>query len=69
MAFPAQIVEVRSQSNPDKVYRVDVANGKCSCPAWIYHKAVDGVRLPCKHLKMLGITHRVFPVLNYETDL
>lgn len=48
----AIVVEVRSMSNPNKMYRVDLTNGRCSCPAWIYQKG--GVRKPCKHLRALG---------------
>lgn len=46
------VVEVRSMSNPNKLYRVDLTNGRCSCPAWIFQKG--GVRKPCKHLRALG---------------
>lgn len=45
------IIPVRSQSNPDKFYNVDLTHGRCSCPAWTRQK---GVRRPCKHLKDLG---------------
>lgn len=48
----AIVVEVRSKSNPNKNYRVDLTNGRCSCPAWIFQKG--GVRKPCKHLRELG---------------
>lgn len=45
------VVEVPSSSNPDKKYRVDLTQGRCSCPAWIHQKAG---RKPCKHLRALG---------------
>jgi predicted nucleic acid-binding Zn finger protein len=44
------VVEVPSQSNPDKMYRVDLTNGRCSCPAWTFNRD----RKPCKHLRALG---------------
>lgn len=44
------IVEVKSQSNPNKVYRVDMTHGRCSCPAWVNSRD----KKPCKHLKGLG---------------
>ncbi len=46
------VVEVKSKSNPNKTYRVDLTNGRCSCPAWIYQRG--GTRKPCKHLRELG---------------
>jgi len=46
------VVEVKSKSNPNKMYRVDLTNGRCSCPAWIHAKG--GIRKPCKHLRELG---------------
>jgi len=45
-------VQVRSKSNPDKTYTVDMTNGRCSCPAWIFQRGGD--RAICKHLRMLG---------------
>lgn len=42
------IIQVRSMSNPSKIYNVDVKNGRCSCPQWIFQKG--GKRKPCKHL-------------------
>lgn len=46
-----------SDSTPGKVYRTDVTNGRCSCPAWKFSKkGVDGNRPPCKHLRELGFT-------------
>lgn len=59
---PVNIVEIQSHSNPDKVYRVDIANGRCSCPGWI-HKSAKGKlatkgqfagRPICKHLVEAG---------------
>lgn len=46
------VIEVPSESNPAKTYRVDVTNGRCSCPAWKFQK--DGERNICKHLRKLG---------------
>jgi hypothetical protein len=46
------IVKVKSDSNPTRTYTVDMTNGRCSCPAWIFQKGGD--RNPCKHLKKLG---------------
>lgn len=49
------IVEVKSQSNPNKVYRVDMTHGRCSCPSWVFQKTKVGeTRATCKHLKGLG---------------
>ena len=45
------VVEVNG-SKPGRKYRVDLTNGRCSCPAWIYQKG--GRRQPCKHLRALG---------------
>jgi SWIM zinc finger len=47
------VIEIRSVSNPKTVYRVDVVNKRCSCPAWIYQRGP--VRKPCKHLKSMGL--------------
>lgn len=47
----AIVVEVHSKSNPNRMYRVDLTNGRCSCPAWVFKK---GERTPCKHLRDLG---------------
>lgn len=44
------VVEVSSKSNPNKKYRVDLTNGRCSCPAWVHSKTKE----PCKHLRELG---------------
>lgn len=46
------IVTVRSKSNPNVTYTVDMTHGRCSCPAWKYQKG--GTRKPCKHLRALG---------------
>lgn len=46
------VIEIRSTSNPNVVYRVDVVNGRCSCPAWKFSR--NGSRI-CKHLKAMGI--------------
>lgn len=49
------VVEVRSKSNPDVKYTVDVTHGRCSCPAWKFGKVdANGMRKPCKHLVSLG---------------
>jgi len=38
-------------------YRVDVTNGRCSCPGWKFKRAdADGNRAPCKHLRQFGYT-------------
>lgn len=50
----AVVVEVRSKSNPNKTYRVDLTNGRCSCPAWKFIKKGTTERRPCKHLRALG---------------
>lgn len=47
-----QTVQVKSKSNPEVKYTVDVTNGRCSCPAWVFQKG--GWRKPCKHLVALG---------------
>lgn len=49
------IVEVPSESNPDKMYRVDIINQRCSCPAWKFRRGHDKL---CKHLLALGFTQR-----------
>lgn len=46
-----EVVEVPSSRNPSKVYRVDVTNARCSCPAWVFQSSP---RVPCKHLVALG---------------
>lgn len=45
------VIEVPSNSNPNKMYRVDVTNKRCSCRGWTMHFP----RRPCIHLKSLGI--------------
>jgi len=52
------IIEVPSMSNPNKKYRVDVTNGRCSCPAWIFQRG--GERKPCKHLLKWGFRQVYF---------
>jgi len=52
--FGWDTVQVKSRSNPDVSYTVDMTFGRCSCPAWKFSKAINGVRKPCKHLKALG---------------
>ena len=48
------IKEVPSSSG-NKVYRVDLTHGRCSCPAWIFQKSKVGeTRAICKHLQALG---------------
>lgn len=39
------LYEVRSFTDPNKTYVVDVVERTCTCPAFIY-----GVRVPCKHI-------------------
>lgn len=78
------VVEVRSKSNPNVRYTVDMTHGRCSCPAWKFGKAdANGVRKPCKHLRELGFkqvmtqhddvvepkTGNKAPEVNYETML
>lgn len=53
------VIEVKSESNPNKVYRVDVTNHRCSCPAWVFQRKARSERSPCKHLKSLGFTELV----------
>jgi len=47
------IIPVRSKSNPNRFYNVDLTHGRCSCPAWTHRR---GPRVPCKHLLDLGYT-------------
>jgi predicted nucleic acid-binding Zn finger protein len=49
------VIEVPSSSGT-RVYRVDLTNGRCSCPGWTRHANSDGSRNPCKHLRALGYT-------------
>jgi hypothetical protein len=44
------IATVRSESNPNITYRVDLIKGECSCPGWTMHFP----RRPCKHLRQMG---------------
>jgi hypothetical protein len=60
----AIVVEVRSMTNPKKLYRVDLTNGRCSCPSWIFQRG--GGRKPCKHLRALGYAPLQFPVQEVE---
>lgn len=54
------VVEVRSDSNPAKKYRVDITFGRCDCPAWKFARAgADGRKNPCKHLQSLGFVRLV----------
>ena len=46
------IIEVASQSNPNKMYKMDITLGRCSCPAWTMN-AKNG-RKVCKHLRAFG---------------
>jgi len=46
------VIEIRSTSRPDVTYRVDMVNGRCSCPAWKFSR--NGART-CKHLRELGV--------------
>ncbi len=46
------VVEVQSHSDPTKVYRVDLTNRRCSCPAWVYQRKRNRV---CKHLREQGV--------------
>lgn len=49
------IVEVPSDSNPNKKYRVDITHGRCSCPAWVFaNRRANGLKPTCKHLDRLG---------------
>lgn len=48
------VVTVKNSDNT-KDYRVDVSNGRCSCPAWKFSKPdLSGKRKPCKHLRQFG---------------
>lgn len=39
------LYEVRSFSNPEIVYTVDIASGTCTCPAYEHRQVA------CKHIK------------------
>ena len=49
-------VMVIGSSDGKREYRVDVTNGRCSCPAWKFAKPnpETGNRAPCKHLRQFG---------------
>lgn len=47
---PYAVFTVPSSSST-KEYRVDVTNGRCSCPSWKFQR---GSRKPCKHLRGFG---------------
>lgn len=53
---PYLVALVPSESNPDKFYRVDVVNQRCSCPAWKFTRGHDKA---CKHLRALGFQRDV----------
>lgn len=56
----SRTIKVASKTTPGVSYTIDVENGRCSCPAWIYQRAgSDRRRNPCKHLKALGFTRIV----------
>lgn len=45
------VFTVPSDSRPGVQYRVDITNGRCSCPAWTNARAGSGgKRRLCKHL-------------------
>lgn len=46
------VIDIPS-SNGKKIYHVDLTNGRCSCPAWVFQNKTTGRRV-CKHLDMLG---------------
>lgn len=54
----AYAVMVIGSSDGKREYRVDVTNGRCSCPAWKFAKPdpYTGKRRPCKHLRQFGYT-------------
>jgi hypothetical protein len=39
---------VKSQSNPEKQYIVDLRLKTCDCPDWTFRGSVNGI--PCKHI-------------------
>jgi hypothetical protein len=55
-AAESYTVVVIASSKGDKEYRVDVTNGRCSCPGWKFAKAdpSTGLRKHCKHLRQFG---------------
>ncbi len=38
---------VRSQTDPEKQYTVDLRGRTCDCPDWTFRGSVNGI--PCKH--------------------
>jgi hypothetical protein len=61
----AQIVEIESHSSQGTFYKVDLANGRCSCPGWINNSAKCRKRVQvgacagrpiCKHMEDAGYT-------------
>lgn len=53
------VLEIPS-SDGKHVYRVDVTNRRCSCPAWKFARTgADGQRPMCKHLQGLGFSQLV----------
>lgn len=66
------VMEVPSETNPNKKYRVDIVNGRCSCPSWTF-QAKNGKRPLCKHLKKLGFVQQPDSVQliakDWETEL
>jgi len=48
------LIQIKSTSRPGVTYSVNIEDGTCSCPAWIYQRG--GSRKPCKHLRAAGFT-------------
>lgn len=61
------VLEVQSQTS-DKVYRVDVTNKRCSCPAWKFQTRRSEGKSLCKHLKSLGFTELVQSPAKSQND-
>lgn len=57
-------VQVKSKSNPNVSYTVDVTLGRCSCPAWKFQKGGD--RKPCKHLLSLGFKQVMPNIVDFK---
>lgn len=51
------IIEIPS-SNGKSTYKLDLSQGRCSCPAWVfsYNKNGKTGRACCKHLLAYGFT-------------